>query len=157
MFRAIARFSLVLIAALPVGAAAREMHNSDAVAFSAAVAPQAAARTVTDDDLCKEALRNNYNYDDDDRDLACEVREFTMPRGTVSAETSNGSIRVTGEDRGDVFVKALVMANARTEERAREIIKEVKIDTANGLRADGPRNLNRAGWWVSFRIQAPKT
>ncbi len=155
MFRAIARFSLVLLAALPVGAAAREMHNSDAVAFSAAVAPQAAARTVSDDDWCKEALRNNYN--DDDRDNVCEVREFTMPRGAVSAETSNGSIRVTGEDRGDVFVKALVMANARTQERANEILKEVKIDTSNGLRADGPRNLNRAGWWVSFRIQAPKT
>jgi hypothetical protein len=154
MFRAIARFSLVLLAALPVGAAARELHNSDAVAFSAAVAPQAAARTVTDDDWCQEALRNNYN---DERESACEVREFTMPRGAVSAETSNGSIRVTGEDRGDVFVKALVMANARDEARAKEIIKEVKIDTAGGLRADGPRNLNRAGWWVSFRIQAPKS
>ncbi|MDQ3170607.1 MAG: DUF4097 family beta strand repeat-containing protein [Acidobacteriota bacterium] len=162
MFRAIARFSLVLLAALPVGAAAREMHNSDAVALSAAVAPQAAARTVSStpsqsdggDPWCKEALRNN---DDDDRDSACEVREFTMPRGSVSAETSNGSIRVTGEDRGDVFVKALVMATARSEERANEILKEVKIDTAGGLRADGPRNLNRASWWVSFRIQAPKT
>ncbi len=154
MFRAIARFSLVLLAALPVGAAAREMHNSDAVTFSAAPAPQAAARTVTDDDWCREALRNN---DNDDRDQACEVRELTLPRGQVSAETSNGSIRVTGEDRGDVFVKALVMANARTQERANEILKEVKIDTSNGLRADGPRNLNRAGWWVSFRIQAPKT
>ena len=154
MFRAIARFSLVLVAALPVGAAAREVHNSDAVAFGALVGPQAAARTVSDDDWCQEALRNNYN---DERESACEVRELTMPRGSVSAETSNGSIRVTGEDRGDVFVKALVMANARTEARAKEIIKEVTIDTANGLRADGPRNMNRAGWWVSFRIQAPKT
>lgn len=151
MFRSIARFSLVLLTALPVGAAAREFHNSDALVPAAA--PQA-ARTVSDDSWCDEALKNNYN---DDRETACEVRELTLPRGSVSAETSNGSIRVTGEDRGDIFVKALVMANARTEERAKEILKEVKIDAANGLRADGPRNMNRAGWWVSYRIQAPKT
>lgn len=158
MFRSIARFSLVVLAALPVGVAAREFRNTDAVALTAApLSPRDSgtpAQAGGGDDWCAEARRNNYN---DDRETACEVREFTLPRGAVSAETSNGSIRVTGEDRGDIFVRALVMANARTEERAKEILKEVTIDTTGGLKADGPRNLNRAGWWVSYRIQAPKT
>jgi hypothetical protein len=142
MFRSIARFSFVLIAALPMGTAAQQSAGG--------TTPQSGGGT----DWCAEARQNNYN---DDRETACEVREFTLPRGAVSAETGNGSIRVTGEDRNDVVVRALVMANARTQERANEILKDVTITTSGTLRADGPRNLDRAGWWVSFRVQAPKS
>lgn len=140
MFRAIARFTFVLAIVLPLGAAA----------------PLAQAqRTLPDDAWCQEALRNN---DDDDRERVCEVREFTLPRGSVAAETSNGSVRVTGEDRGDILVRALVMAHARSEERAREVLKAVTISTSGEIQADGPRRSgDRTGWWVSFRIQAPKS
>lgn len=142
MLRTICRFVCVLAVLLPMGAAAPMA--------------QSGARTITNDEWCDDALRNN---DNDDREQVCEVRELTLPRGSFSAETSNGSMRVTGEDRNDIVVRALVMAHARTMERAREVLKEVTLTAASDgtVTSRGPRGENRAGWWVSYRIQAPKT
>lgn len=141
MFRSMVRFSLVLLFAMPPAGVSYTDNTPE--------------QSGGGDPWCAEARRGNY--DDGDRETACEVREFTLPRGEVSAETGNGSIRVTGEDRNDVLVRALVVANARTQERANEILKQVTINTSGILRADGPRGLDRAGWWVSFRVQAPKS
>jgi DUF4097 and DUF4098 domain-containing protein YvlB len=155
MFRTMIRFTLALLAALPVGLAAYENHYDTTPASPAAAAAVVQAgqqAALTNDDWCREAQRNN---DDDDDETFCEVREFTLPRGAVRAETSNGSVRVTGESRGDVLVRAMVMARARSASDAQALAKEVTISTSGTIRATGPRTRNHTNWWVSFRVQAP--
>jgi len=115
----------------------------------AARAAQAAAQS--NDEWCREAQRNN----DHERETFCEVREFTLGAGAVTAETSNGSMSVTGERRNDILVRALVFARASTAERAREIAREITVSTSGTIKATGPRSFNREGWHVSLRIQAP--
>jgi DUF4097 and DUF4098 domain-containing protein YvlB len=123
-----------------------------------AEAGQQARTTQSNDEWCREAQRNN----DNERETFCEVREFTLGAGAVTAETSNGSVSVTGERRGDILVRALVFARARSAERAREIAREVTVSTSGTIRATGPRTGgvrlrqgSSEGWHVNFRIQAP--
>ena len=125
--------------------------------MAAAVVPGGDAQTPpqTNDEWCREAQRN---YDDDgDRESFCEVREFKLGAGALSVETSNGSVRVTGERRNDISVRAMVFAHARTRERARELAREITVSQSNTIRAEGPRsNWSREGWYVSFRVTAPQ-
>ena len=121
--------------------------------MAAAVVPADTAETQSNDQWCRDAERNY----DNDRETFCEVREFTVGAGSVSAETSNGGIRVTGERRNDILVRAMVFATARSRERAREISREVTINQSNNIRVDGPRTSGRESWYVSFRIQAPQS
>ena len=183
MFRAIARIGFVLLAAVPVGAAAvaTDVFGDDARVSrepSSSAAREAARdgaldqtrqrrverdqrraedpSTQTNDEWCGEAQRDNRpNNSNDDRETFCEVRQFTLGAGSVTAETSNGGVRVTGESRNDILVRAMVMAHGRTAADAREIAKQVTVTTSGRIRATGPRAYNREGWWVSFRIQAP--
>src|SRR5688572_29009540 len=180
MLRTIVRIAFVLLAAVPLGAAAvaTDVFGDDARvsrAPSSSASEQAAradardqarqARanrdqrraedpsTQTNEEWCDEAQRSNR---DDDRETFCEVRQFTLGAGSVEAETSNGSVRVTGERRNDILVRAMVMAHGRTAADAREIAKQVTVTTSGRIRATGPRAYNREGWWASFRIQAPQ-
>jgi DUF4097 and DUF4098 domain-containing protein YvlB len=144
MFRMIARFSVVLLAAAPVAASVLPagVERQDR--------PRAAA---ADSDWCRDAERNSGR---DDRETFCEIRDFTLPAGTVAAETANGSVRVTGERRSDVLVHARVVTHARDAARAREIAREISVTTSGVVRATGPRSYDREGWSVSFRILAPE-
>ena len=170
MLRTTARIAFVLCAVAPLGASTltTSVFGDDARPMTAAADSQRRASdrdeqrrasdaraTQTNDEWCRENQRNNGR---DDRESFCEVREFTLGAGSVTAETSNGSVRVTGErGRNDILVRAMVMAHARTEQAAREIAKEVVVSTSGRIRATGPRTGNRESWWVSFRIQAPQS
>jgi hypothetical protein len=92
------------------------------------------------------------------RGHVCEVRELTVPAGgvlTVDGE-QNGSVRVTGEDRRDVHVRATVHAWARDEAEAERIVSAVNIRSDGTLRADGPDQEGRAGWSVGYEILTPR-
>lgn len=136
----------------PPAGAAETSQSSRAAQANPAVRPTASQPDAGNDEWCRETQRNQ----DDDRDTFCEVREFTLRPGDVAAQTSNGSIRVTGERRTDVLVRALVMTYARSDARAREIAKAITIRESGTIKADGPRSANREGWHVSFRIQTPE-
>lgn len=145
-------FALALLAAGPLAVAALSAAAMpDEVVTHAAAAQAPAAQS--NDDWCREAGRNQYG--DDRRETFCEVRQFTLGAGAAAAETSNGSMRVTGERRNDILVRALVITYAREAARARELAKAITIRQSGTIRADGPRGGNREGWHVSFRIQAP--
>lgn len=156
MFRALARVMFVLAAVTPLGAAAisdglgapdRSVGGNDGQSRRAE-----APINQSNDEWCRDAERNS-----DDRETFCEVREFTLGGGPLAVETSNGSIRVTGEQRRDALVRAQVVTRARTLERAREMAKEIEIARDGRIRATGPRSGNRESWHVSFRIQAPQS
>src|SRR3712207_4835956 len=87
----------------------------------------------------------------------CEVRELTLPAGdalTVDANP-NGSIRVTGERRRDVQVRAIVRAWARDQAEAERIASTINVRSDGVLRADGPSGQGRSGWAVSFTLVTP--
>lgn len=118
-------------------------------------APVAAQRPVSSTgDWCSDENWGN------DRQGFCEVREYTVPASgailTVDA-TPNGGIAVEGSARGDILVRARVVATAETEDEARAIAARVQVvATAVRVDSDGPRNLgHHQGWHVSYRLAVP--
>lgn len=95
-----------------------------------------------------------------DRPHACEVRETGMRStgGTFTADPGrNGGVAIYGWDRDSVAVVAKIQANARTEEDARAILKDVRIEAAGRMvKAVGPVQRSREHWSVSFDIYVPR-
>lgn len=95
----------------------------------------------------------------DDRAGFCEVRELTVPTsGSLAVDASpNGGIQVEGAPRADVFVRARIVATASTEDRARQIAGEVRVQpSGDRIDAEGPQNLGRReGWHVSYELLVP--
>jgi hypothetical protein len=91
-------------------------------------------------------------------DHACEVRELTVRGGgKLSVDASpNGGIRVTGGDRKDVLVRAIVHTWAQSEDAARAMFKEIVVHEDDTIRAEGPSQYGRTGWSVSYEIEAPR-
>jgi Toastrack DUF4097 len=120
----------------------------------AAVPGVARQGRVVDDDWCRQDRSNN------DREQACEVRQFTVPAGggqvAVDA-TPNGGIQVTGSMRGDIVIQAKVTTWAETQQQARAILAGVRVDAASDkVSAEGPQGLERReSWSVSYRLAVP--
>jgi hypothetical protein len=115
-----------------------------------------AQQASASDDWCRDESWG------DDREGFCEVRDFTVPAAgaTMTVDASpNGGIDVKGESRGDIVVRARVVATARTKEEARAIAARVNVTaTADMVQADGPRGLDkREGWHVSYRLSVPSS
>ena len=95
-----------------------------------------------------------------DRPHACEVRETGMRAtgGTFSADPGqNGGVAIYGWDRDSVAVVARIQANARSEDDARQILKQVRIETSGRtVKAVGPAQRSREHWSVSFDIYVPR-
>ena len=94
-----------------------------------------------------------------DRAHHCEVREETLAGGTpLDIDASpNGGIRVSGWDRPDIVVRARVVAYADTEEEARQMASQVRIETGGGqVRARGPEGRRHSYWTVSYEVNAPQ-
>jgi putative adhesin len=124
------------------------------LAFGLTVSLNAAVVPWQQDDWCQDEEWGN------DREGVCEVREYTVPAAgaTLSVDASpNGGIKVEGTSRGDVLVRARVVATARTTEEARAIASRVQVTaTADRVWADGPGSLGRReGWHVSYRLSVP--
>lgn len=121
----------------------------------AATVPGAAQRRYSADRWSRDC-NNDY-----DRDYArfCLVSESTMDAtdGVLSIDgRMNGGITVYGSNRRDILIRSKIQANARSEARAEEIVREVRIRTERGrIYAEGPESRNREGWSVSFEVEVP--
>lgn len=92
------------------------------------------------------------------RSGVCEIREITLPAGALAVDGGpNGGISVAGSDRGDILVRARVMAWADDEQAARDLASRVEILTDDTVRAEGPASDRRESWAVSYEILAPRT
>jgi hypothetical protein len=96
-----------------------------------------------------------------DRDVACDVRESTIaaPRGgrVVVDGGMNGGVTVRGWDRSEIRVVAKMQAQARSEADARDLLRDIRIETSGArIRADGPRGGRNEGWSVSFEVYVPR-
>jgi DUF4097 and DUF4098 domain-containing protein YvlB len=114
----------------------------------------AALQQGAGDDWCRNERENS------DRATVCEVREFTVPAtaGILTVTGTNGGIAVEGESRGDVRIRAKVVAHADTDARAKEIAAGIRLDPSlDQVEAIGPgSSRNREGWSVSYRLAVPR-
>jgi hypothetical protein len=95
----------------------------------------------------------------DERAYYCEVREEALPAGVpLDVDASpNGGIRVRGWDRSDAVLRARVVGYANTEQEAREVASQVRIETGGGqVRASGPETRGRTYWAVSYQLDVPQ-
>ena len=83
-----------------------------------------------------------------------ELRETTVTAGgTLSVDGGkNGGIKVKGEDRSDILVRACVQAWGATAEAAQAIAKGVKVNTAGTIKAESADE----NWGVSYQILVPR-
>ena len=100
------------------------------------------------------------NNSGDDRARFSEIRDFALPASgaTVRVDASpNGGIKVDGEARGDIQLKACVSTTAESEEQAKALAQRVEIvATAQQITANGPQSQGRReSWSVSYRLTVP--
>lgn len=94
-----------------------------------------------------------------DQERSCEVRTASVQApGRLSVDGGmNGGVKVTGWDRSDMQIQAKVWANARSQDRADELEKAIRIRVDGGrISADGPDTGRREGWGVSYEIMVPR-
>jgi hypothetical protein len=101
---------------------------------------------------------DNYNYSSgDDKVSHKELRESTLAGGglvNVDARR-NGGIKVRGENRNDVLVRACIQTRGTTEEEARTIARGIRIETGATIRAEGASD--ETNWAVSYEILVPRS
>lgn len=104
-----------------------------------------------DSGFCSETWSNG------DRSSVKELRETKLPASNLLAVDGkrNGGIRVIGENRSDVLVRACVQAWAKDDAAARNLAKSIRIETNSVVRAEGANDEN--GWGVSYEIHVPRS
>jgi len=115
----------------------------------------ALAQNKADDKGKYKEFCSSNNWSSDDRVSFNEVREMTLPAtGAVNVDGGqNGGIRVRGENRSDVQVRACVQAWGKTDEAAKAAASGVRIDTGSVIKAEGGDDRN---WSVSYEIRVPR-
>ena len=107
------------------------------------------------------ACRENYNFNWYGDKLAgnCEIREQTLaPSGTIGIDgRQNGGVSVKGWDQNQVFVRARVQTGAPTEEEARALAQQIRIETGGSkIFASGPESRRDYHWDVSYEVFVPR-
>jgi Putative adhesin len=104
-----------------------------------------------------DCRRGRWNGDRD-REQYCDVREQTISaRSQLRVDgRENGGIDVIGSDRSDILVIAKIQARAESQSDAKNIADQIKIDTGDEIRADGPSTRWRSSWSVSYELHVPR-
>jgi hypothetical protein len=107
--------------------------------------------------------RNDHEWNRDTRVRHCEIREVGLKGpvrgGPLTVDPGmNGGVEVEGWDRDSVAVTARIQVNARSEDEAQAIAREIRIEAAGrAVRAVGPDPLGRhQSWSVSFVVLVPR-
>lgn len=91
----------------------------------------------------------------------CEIRELGMKpsKGALSVQPGmNGGVDIEGWNRDSIAITARIQVNARTEEDAEAIARDIKIEAANGvIRVTGaPASSGRhQNWGVMIVVRVP--
>jgi len=99
---------------------------------------------------------SNDNYSSGDRVNFRELREMTVPAtGSLDVDGGqNGGIRVVGENRSDVFIRACIQTWGKTDEAAKALAADIKIGTGGTIKAES--SSGDKDWSVSYEISAPR-
>lgn len=100
----------------------------------------------------KEFCSNNWS--NGDKVSGSEVREMTVSGGSLTVDGKrNGGISVKGENRSDILIRACVQTWGNTEEEAKALAKNIRIETSGTVRAEGASE--DSNWSVSYKISVP--
>lgn len=110
-----------------------------------------AENKIKNKDFC-----SNYNYSSNDKVSYKETREVNLPAGNLVNVDGrrNGGIQVKGENRSDVLVRACVQTVGATDEEARLVAKNIRIETGSQIRAEGAGEDSNSA--VSYEILVPR-
>lgn len=100
---------------------------------------------------------SNYNYSNNNKKVAYkEMREVNLPADSlVNVDGKrNGGIAVKGENRLDVLVRACVQTVGATDEEARRVAKNIRIETGSQIRAEGAGEESSSA--ISYEILVPR-
>jgi len=90
----------------------------------------------------------------------CEIREQTLAPsgGTIAIDgRQNGGVSVKGWDQNQVLVRARVQTAAPTEDEARALGGQIKIETSGAkIFASGPESRRDYQWNVSYEVFVPR-
>jgi DUF4097 and DUF4098 domain-containing protein YvlB len=107
----------------------------------------------------KPTLNCDSHHGDSRRANYCEMREQTVSAagGVISVDgRPNGGIAVKGWHRTDIMVRAQVRTSAVTDSEARDLARQVNVQTAGAqIRADGPAGDRDRSWSVSYEVFVP--
>ena len=115
------------------------------------------AQDKSDKSVKNRGFCENYNYSSGDKVSYKEVRETTVRAGSLLNVDGgrNGGIMVRGEERSDVLIRACVQTAAATDEAARAMAKNIRIETSPNVRAEN--SADDAHWAVSYEILVPRS
>lgn len=99
---------------------------------------------------------DNDNWSNGDNVTFKELREMTAPAGgTITVDgRQNGGISVRGENRSDVLIRACVQTWAKSDDAAKSIASNIKINTSGTIQAEN--SSGDKGWSVSYEISVPR-
>src|SRR5215510_6644249 len=122
------------------------------LALSTLIAAPAAAQKKDGQMRCGDS---NYN---DRLQTYCEIKEQTLAAtGAVAVDAKqNGGISIKGWDRADVLVRSKIQTAAPTQAEAEALAKQIVIETAGRIRAEGPEQRDDYHWHVSYEIFVPR-
>jgi hypothetical protein len=130
------------------------------ITSAAALLALGAATTLAAQHDADRWLADCRHEDWGDRPRACQVRETGMrpAAGALTVDPGqNGGVAIYGWDRDSIGVVAKIEASARSEEDARQLLEQVRIEAAgSSIRATGPETLSRTHWSVSFDVYVPR-
>lgn len=126
--------------------------------LSSACASFAQEKTVTQEKTGNgSSFCENYNYSNGDKISHKEIRESTMSAGgLVNVDgRRNGGVRVHGENRSDVLIRACIQTRGTTEEEARAVARGIRVETGSPIHAEGAND--ETNWAVSYEILVPRS
>ncbi len=99
---------------------------------------------------------SNNNWSSNDRVSSNDLREMTVASGgSLNVDAGkNGGVSITGEDRGDILIRACVQAWGTSEESAKAAAAGIKISTSGTVKAE---NTPEDNWSVSYQIAVPRS
>jgi hypothetical protein len=133
----------------------RSIPSRQLLGFAALLAlPLTAGAQRARSERWTDECRHSWSDDED----WCERRETTIPARAVLRVDGgdNGGIEVVGWDRSEIRIVALIHTRGEDEADAKELAKEIRINTDGTIRAEGPSSRRRRGWSVSYVISAPR-
>lgn len=95
------------------------------------------------------------HFSNGDRVTFRDLRETTMPAtGDLTVDAGrNGGVKVHGENRTDILVRACVQAWGSTDAEAKSLASGIRISTGSTVKAEGSDDEK---WAVSYEIAVPR-
>jgi DUF4097 and DUF4098 domain-containing protein YvlB len=99
---------------------------------------------------------SNNNWSSGNQFSASDLRQMTLPAtGSLAVDGGqNGGIRVKGENRSDIQVRACVQAWGASDEAAKALAASIRISESPVLKADSA--IGDSHWSVSYEVLVPR-